>query len=279
MQKIKPIFAGIAMAAMILLAISSGYAEKAGVDKSKPHYTIVTSDTIMSSMAVSLLPPNRYMVEAILPSGQCPGHYDVKLSDIEKIKKADLVIVSRGLPFLNKAALNRQKQISLDADGRNWMAPDSYISGLNRLASALSIYFPKDKNAISQRKATAIHQVAREAGNLKNQARRAGFTGKPVIASALQKEPLEWMGFRVVGEYGRQESMSAKDVLRLLKTGRDQRVVVVVDNLQSGPDTGKNIAETLGRPHVVLTNFPADHGYLATLKENFNAVLKVVSRK
>lgn len=279
MKKIRPIFAGIALAALILLAISSGQAEKSGADKSKSYYTIVTSDTIMSSMAVLLLPPDHYQVEAILPSGQCPGHYDIRLSDIEKIKKADLVIVSRGLPFLNKVAFQKQKQISLDANGRNWMTPDSYIHGLNQLADTLFLYFPKDKNEISKRKAAAIKQIGREAGKLKNQARQAGLTGKPVIASTLQKEPLEWMGFRVVGEYGRPESMSAKTIVSLLRTGRELRIAAVVDNLQSGPDAGKNIAETLGSPHVVLSNFPAEQGYLATLQENINAVLKVAGRK
>jgi zinc transport system substrate-binding protein len=279
MQKKMIFFLGILTAVILLMGSSSGYAEKAGMEKSKTHHTIVTSDTILWSMAVSLLPPNRYTVEAILPPGQCPGHYDLKLSDIEKIKKADWIIAFRGMPFLNQADLDGRAQLFVDANGRNWMAPDSYIYGLNRLADELSIRFPKDRNEISKRKETASHQVIKEANSLKNETRRAGFAGKTVIAAALQKEPLEWMGFRVVSEYDRPESISAKDVVRLLQTGRDRRVVAVVDNLQSGPDTGKSIAESLGRPHVVLTNFPTDRGYLATLKENVNTVLDALTRK
>jgi len=279
MQRKTTLFLGIVIVFITLMELSAGYAEKADAGKSKPHYTIVTSDTILSSMAAALLPPDRYTVEAILPPGQCPGHYDVKLSDIEKIKKADLIVVFRGMPFLNQADMNGRTQLFVDTDGRNWMAPDSYIYGLNRLADALSLRFPIDRNEISKRKEAASHQVTKEANRLKNQTRRAGFAGKTIIASALQKEPLEWMGFRVVGEYDRPEAMSAKDVVRLLQTGRDRRVVAVVDNLQSGPDTGKSIAETLGRPHVVLTSFPTDRGYLATLKENVNTVLAVVINK
>jgi zinc transport system substrate-binding protein len=106
-----------------------------------------------------------------------------------------------------------------------------------------------------------------------------GLFGKPIIVSSMQKEVLEWMGFRVVGEYGRPEAMSAKEVVRLSKIGRDQQAIVVVDNLQSGPDAGKGIAETLGVPHVVLTNFPSEKGYLATLRENVDAVVAAVMRK
>ena len=246
---------------------------------SKTRYLVVTSDTILSGMAEALLPETQYRVEAILPPGQCPGHYDVKLSDIEKIKKADLMIAFRGMPFLNQTDLSGRTQLFVDMDGRYWMAPDSYIYGLNRMADALSIRFPKNRDDISRRKAAVVGQVKKEANSLKNQTQRAGFAGKPIIASALQKEPLEWMGFHVVGVYGRPEAMSTKDVIRLLKIGREERVVAVVDNLQSGPETGKGIAETLGRPHIVLNNFPSERGYLETLRENVQSVLTAMVRK
>ncbi len=54
---------------------------------------------------------------------------------------------------------------------------------------------------------------------------------------------------------------------------------MVVDNLQSGPDVGKGIAETLGVPHIVLTNFPSEKGYLATLIENVDIVLEASKKK
>jgi zinc transport system substrate-binding protein len=94
----------------------------------------------------------------------------------------------------------------------------------------------------------------------------------------MQKEPLEWMGFLVVGEYGRPEAMSAGEIVRIVKTGKERHAIAVVDNLQSGPDAGRGIAETLGVPHVVLTNFPSEEGYLATLGEN-TAVIMAALRK
>jgi zinc transport system substrate-binding protein len=95
----------------------------------------------------------------------------------------------------------------------------------------------------------------------------------------MQKEPLEWMGFRVIAEYGRPEAMSAREVVRLAKTGRDQHAILVVDNMQSGPDAGKGVAETLKVPHVVLTNFPSEKGYLATLRENVDSVIRAAPGK
>ena len=265
--------------AIAFLGVSTAYSNTSKEGTAKIARVIVTSDTILSGMIASLLPSHRYSIEAILPPGQCPGHYDVKLSDIEKIKKAVLTVSFKGMPFMDKAGLEDGAQLLVDAEGRNWMAPDSYIYGLGLLADGLSKRFPEDKAEIMSRKENTIGRVKAAANSLIQKIKRAGIFGNPIIASSLQKEPLEWMGFRVVGEYGRPEAISTREVVRLSKIGGDQHAMVVVDNFQSGPDAGKGIAETLRVPHVVLTNFPSEKGYLATLGENVDAVVAAVMRK
>jgi zinc transport system substrate-binding protein len=269
----------LAVVAIALLGVSSAYSNTSKEGNAKIVRGIVTSDTLLSGMITSVLPPKKYSIEAILPSGQCPGHYDVKLSDIEKMKKADLNVSFRGMSLVNKASLGGRAQLLVDAGGRNWMAPDSYIYGLGVLTEGLSKHFPKDKDEIMRRKEEVIRKVKVESNSLLEKIKGAGIFGKAMIASSMQKEVLEWMGFRVVGEYGRPEAMSTREVVRLLEIGRNQRAIMVVDNLQSGPDAGKGIAETLGVPHVVLTNFPSGKGYLATLGENVDAIVVAVMRK
>jgi zinc transport system substrate-binding protein len=267
----------LVVAAIILACIYTGCSNSPKDGNAKTMRSIVTSDTILSGMIASLLPPHRYSVEAILPPGQCPGHYDVKLSDIEKMEKADLIVSFKGMPFMDKAGSGGGRLL-VDAQDRNWMAPDAYVSGVGLLADELSKRFHNDKDEVMGRKEEVIRRVRTGAASLIQKIRREGIAGKTVIASSMQKEPLEWMGLRVAGEYGRPEAMSAKEVVRLSKIGRDQHAVAVVDNLQSGPDAGKGIAEALGVPHVVLTNFPSEKGYLATLGENVDAVLAAVRR-
>jgi zinc transport system substrate-binding protein len=269
----------LVIVAMALVCGSTGCSDGSKSGNADIARVIVTSDTILSGMIASLLPPHRYSIEAMLPPGQCPGHYDVKLSDIEKIRRAVLNVSFRGMPFMDKAGLEGGAQLLVDTEGRNWMEPDLYIYGLSLLADGLSKRFPEDKAEIMSRKEDTIREVKAEANSLIQKIKRAGIFGKPIIASSMQKEPLEWMGFRVVAEYGRQEAMSTREVVRLSKIGRNEHAIMVVDNLQSGPDAGKGIAETLGAPHVVLTNFPSEKGYLATLGENVNAVLAAAMLK
>ena len=265
--------------AILLVPFTTGYANEIPAGNAGNKRVIVTSNTILSSMISSLLPLPRFTVESILPAGQCPGHYDVKLSDIRKMQRADLNVIAKGTPFADKSSLAGAARLIIDQGESNWMAPASYLRGLEILADGLSKHFPADKKEIRKRKENEIRKVKDEAQALLARLKGGGILGQPVLASSLQKEPLEWMGFRVVGEYGRAEAMSAKDFLRLVKIGREQQVIMVVDNIQSGPDAGKGIAETLGMPHVILTNFPSDKGYLATLGENVEAVLAAADRK
>ncbi len=264
---------------LAVLGVFLGPSTMLGEADAKVLRSIVASDTILSGMLSSLLPPGRYSTEAILPPGQCPGHYDVKLSDIERVKKADLIVSFKGVPFMAKAESGKKEQLQIDAGGRNWMAPDSYIHGLATLAQELSQRFPEDQEEIMKRKEESIGRVKTEAKGLIEKINTAGIHGKAIIASSMQKEPLEWMGFRVVGEYGRPEAMSTRELVRLSRIGREEQAVAVVDNLQSGPEAGRGIAETLGVPHVVLTNFPSEKGYLATLSENVEAVLAAIAEK
>jgi zinc transport system substrate-binding protein len=266
----------IALAVLLIFAVSC---QKKTRDQERSGISIVTSDTILSGMVVSLMPANSCSVSAIMPPGQCPGHYDTKLSDIEKIRSAGLVLSFRGMPFMEKAEVEAARHFLVDEKGRNWMAPHSYVIGLELIAKVLSTRFPEHQEQISARRSAAIREISERSDVLSAQIRKAGVFGTPVIASSMQKEPLEWMGFRVVGEYGRPEAMSAKEMVRLSQLGREKKAVAVVDNLQSGPEAGKGLAEELHVPHVVLSNFPSERGYGAILSENVDAMITAVRDK
>jgi zinc transport system substrate-binding protein len=237
---------------------------------------IVASDTILSGMILTLMPDGHSEVTAILPPDQCPGHYDIKLSDIKKLEEADLIVSFSDSPFMEQAKADSDKWLFIDRKGRNWMAPDSYIPGLNILAGKLSACFPEVALQIDTARQNKIREVREFSENLITRIKGREIFAKAVLASSMQKEPLEWMGFRVVGEYGRPESISAKEIIELSRIGKQQSVIMVVDNLQSGPEAGRALAESLGIPHVVLSNFPSEAGYGSTLRENVCAVLAAV---
>ncbi len=269
----KTIGTGLAVALALAAMLTLGCWKKTQGSWQSSRKVIVASDTLLSGMVATLLPSTGYEVLTILPPAQCPGHYDIKLTDVEKLRNADLVVSFAGMPFMEKADIDPARRLFLDPKGRNWMAPDSHITGLHILAEELSKRFPKEKEWIYRRLHNSARSIEAQARALKHRLKLAGAEGAPVLASAMQKESLEWMGFRVVGQYGRPESMSAKDIVRLSQIGKQMKAVLVVDNLQSGPEAGKPISEFLKIPHVTLTNFPSEKGYEASLNENASSLL------
>ncbi len=263
----------IAVTLMMLVFLSVSCRKSTLGERQKDRKNIVTSDTILSGMSEALLPSEGFEIAAILPPGQCPGHYDLKISDIAKVNQADLVISFRGLPFMNQAEIDARKHLLIDTNGRNWMAPPSYVAGLGILADKLAERFPEHRQQILIRSKQAIQEAMGKSRTLGDKIRRTGVSQTPAIASSMLKEQMEWMGFRVIGEYGRPESLSAKEIVALAKIGREKKAVMIVDNLQSGPEAGKGIAEALSVPHVILSNFPLENGYAATLSVNVEAVL------
>ena len=263
----------LAAAALLLNILSAGCQKAASREQPRAKRSVVASDTILSGMSASLLPQGHFEVSSILPPGQCPGHYDVKLSDIARVKRADIVVSFTEMPFMAHVQADAGRMLFIDAKGRNWMAPDAYIAGLDLLAEKFSERFPEYKQEIAARRDHAVGEVAATNRSLSERIRRARVFQRPVIASSMLREPLEWMGLCVVGEYGRPESLSAKEIADLIRVGREKKAAMIADNLQSGPEAGKGIAEALRAPHVVLSNFPLEEGYAATLGENVDRVL------
>jgi zinc transport system substrate-binding protein len=230
-------------------------------------------------MSESLLPREVFEVAVILPPGQCPGHYDLKLSDIARVKNADLVVSFSGMPFMRGAKIDETRHFPIDTAGRNWMVPDAYITGLEMLADKFSKLYPESAPLIMERKEQVVREVSEKIASLDASIKNANTGRKTVIASSMIREQLEWMGFRVAGEYNRPESISAKEIANLIRIGRAEDAVLIADNLQSGPDAGKGISEALGAAHVTLANFPLEQGYIVTLHDNVHAALSAAQAR
>lgn len=83
---------------------------------------------------------------------------------------------------------------------------------------------------------------------------------------------MKWAGFDIMATYGRSENLTPRALRDLIEIGRKHHVRLVVDNLQSGPEIGSQIAEDIGAGHVVLTNFPEHGSYLKAIQKNARAL-------
>jgi len=237
---------------------------------------IVASTTLISTI-VEAVAPGRFAVTTIAPAGLCPGHFDLKPSDVTAANNAR-IILNHGwetwYPSLEKAIIPPGPRKMTLASKGNWMIPELQKQAAVEIAALLAELDTARADTYRlavTRYLSEVDSVAAAAGRL--------LTNKelPAVIAADQQAPfLRWLGFRVVATYGRAEDFTARELTRLARVASDSGVRLVVDNLQSGPDTGKPLADGLGARHVTLTNFPLRGSYRQALLDNTAALAQAV---
>jgi len=238
--------------------------------------SIVASTTLISTI-VEAVAPGRFAVTTIAPAGLCPGHFDLKPSDLAAANNARLIL-NHGweawYPALEKAIVPPGPRRVTFATKGNWMIPEIQKQAALEIATLLA-------ETDTVRADTYLRAAARYSADVDSAAALAQnmLSGKalPAVIAAQQQAPfLAWLGIRVVATYGRAEDFTAQELTRLARVAQDSGVALIVDNLQSGPDTGKPLAEGLKVLHVTLSNFPLHGSYPKALLDNAAALAKAV---
>jgi zinc transport system substrate-binding protein len=209
----------------------------------------------------------------LAPAGMCPGHFDIRPSHVAAAAGAD-IIIRQGWELwfddLVRSLPEPRARVVTCTTGGNWMLPEIHRRAVDELTGLLA---GLDTAAADTLRARATAYL----GRVDSAARvaRSLFRGRALpraICAEHQAPFLRWLGFRVVATYGRPEELTAAELTRLARVGADSVVGIIIDNLQSGPDAGRPLADALGIRHANLSNFPLDSDYPATLVGNARAV-------
>jgi hypothetical protein len=80
--------------------------------------------------------------------------------------------------------------------------------------------------------------------------------GTRVVAAAFQTDFLRWLGLDVVAVFPPDDDPPPRTLTAAISGGRERGAVLVVGNEQNGRRVPKAIAEAIGVPAVILSNFP-----------------------
>jgi len=237
----------------------------------------VVASTALIGAIVQTVGDGKVQVTTIAPAGMCPGHFDLQPQSIAAAQEAQLLLYHGWEGWMDKLKEEIKNPagnwIVVQTRG-NWMVPPVQKKATNELTALLIKTAPADSAFFEKNRQRYLLQIDSVASVLNTM-----FADKNlprVLASEHQAEFLRWLGFRVVGTYERAEQFTAQELSRLARVMVDSAVGLVVDNLQSGPDAGKPLAEAAGVRHVTLSNFPLEGDYLKTVLENGNRLLKVI---
>ena len=249
---------------------------------------VVTSTSLLAGIAAGV-GGDRVDVANIIPPAQCPGHFDIKPSDIMKLSQGDIflmhgwpgekwaeeLIASAGNPDLVVVVINMQGTASY------WMTPPVQSQAVEQVADELAQI---DLDNASYYRGNAAAMVAMiEAKGEECQARlQAANVGQvKVMCDEQQAVFVTWAGFDVVETYGRPESFTPQKLQELIDTAREEGVTLFVDNLTSGPDAAVGMAEEVGVAQVTISNFPGGFADTETwakaIDKNIDLLLAAIS--
>ena len=255
----KPYILAISILALSLVTASIlGGCAPADTSKLK----VVTSTSLLASI-VERVGGDRVDVVNIIPPAQCPGHFDVKPGDIQKLADADLFLLHgwQGEMFSQEliASANNPDLIvvvpKIDIPG-SWMAPPVQLNAVDKITEILSQVDEKNSSAYQKSAAELKGKFEAKEAEIKVKLAEEDLSSINVMCAEMLVEFVQWAGLDVIATYGRPDSLTPQVVKEMVDKGRAENVTLIIDNLQSGQDAGAGIAEELGCTRIILSNFP-----------------------
>ena len=214
--------------------------------------TVVCTTTVLASI-VEDLAGDLVNVEVIASPTICPAHYDVRPSDVEKIRHASLILYHGFEPWIKDLVKASGSEAPMVKVLGPWNTPkvlkDRYVAVANALRDYLGI-------DVSDRLDKCLKGIDEVDKWLKEYAEEHGFINTPVVSMLWQKAFITYLGFKVVAAFKPPEMVSAKEYSEVVENATKSGALLVIDNLQSGTELGKKVANEVGAIEVALTNFP-----------------------
>jgi zinc transport system substrate-binding protein len=199
----------------------------------------------------------------LIPPGMCPGHYDVKPSDVETLANSRVLIIHnwqqnmKNINGLVEAADNPDLVIKVIDVPDMPMVPQIQAETTDKIAQALGEIDPENLAYYQEKAAERTQAILAKGEEVKDKLQDANVSGVTVVCAEYQAGFAEWAGFDVVATFGRPEDLSPADLAQLITEAEQTGVALIIDNLQSGATTlGESIGQDIEAIPVTISNFP-----------------------
>jgi zinc transport system substrate-binding protein len=249
--------------AILVLTLLAGVLVGGCSSESSDKLNVVTSTSLISRIA-ERVGGDKVSVVNIIPPAQCPGHFDIKPGDIQKLADASLFLIHnwQGEKFSEDLIASADNPnlttVKVEISG-NWMTPPVQREAADKIAAALAQVDPDNSAAYQQAATEYKDAVTAKESEITGKLGNLNLSSVNVLCNEQQTGFVKWAGFTVVSTYGRPETFTPQVVKDLEDTGKEGNVTLVIDNMQSGGEPGKVLAEDLGIKHIVLSNFPGGY--------------------
>jgi zinc transport system substrate-binding protein len=271
---------GVLIAVMLVLSLAAGIMLGGCTTGETSKLKVVTSTSLISKI-VERVGGDKVSVVNIIPPAQCPGHFDIKPGDIQKLADAKLFLIHnwQGEQFSNNLIASADNSdltvVKVELAG-NWMTPPVQRDAADKIAAALAQVDPGNSASYQQAAAKYKSDVTDKESKIQAELAQVNLSEVNVLCDEQQTGFIQWVGFNIIATYGRPETFTPQVVQDLVDKGREGKVTLVIDNMQTGGESGKSLAEELGAGHIVLSNFPGGYANTGTWEKAIDKNIELI---
>jgi zinc transport system substrate-binding protein len=279
----KNILIGVLMAAvvgaLVTLLVLTQHAQ--------PSTDIMAGSSLIANI-IEDVADGKLETEALIPPGTCPGHYDVKPSEIVALNNSKAFFIHnyqqnyQNIVGAIEAANNPDLVVTVLNITGNWMVPSVQAEAVDKIAQALERLDPENAVYYQQRAADRVQTILDYGDDVKNRLQQGGADGVKVICAEMQAGFVSWAGFDIVATFGRPEDLLPATKAQLIDAANQAGAVLIIDNLQSGSTTlGTSMEQDTNAVAVTISNFPGGLENTKTwekaIDENVNLLLAALN--
>lgn len=258
---------------LVLLAVVSSLL--AGCGRDDPPADVAATNTLLASAAADLLGEDR-PVELLAGPGMCPGHFDIRPSQVASLRRCRVLLrldFQKPLDAKLAGPIKEGLTIAEISLPGGLAEPDSYLAACRQVADALVAKGLLDRSTADARLAAITARITALAEQCK--ARLAPLAGRAVLASGHQRAFCRWAGLEVVGTFSAADATSPAELSRAASAARQAGAIGIIANRPEGRRVADALADRLDASVVVLDNFPPAAeplGFDALLRANTAAL-------
>jgi zinc transport system substrate-binding protein len=223
----------------------------------------ITAGSSLISNIIQDVAGDKIETRTLIPPGVCPGHYDIKVSDIEALTNSTALFIHDYQQYFQniqgaiEAAENHNLTIMAINVTGNWMVPQVQAEAVGKIAQALGEIDPENAAYYQGRAAERAQAILAKGEEVEDRLSDAGLGNVTVICAEMQADFVEWAGFNITATFGRPEDLSPAQIAALIDKAQESGAALVIDNLQSGSTTlGTAIGQDTEAIPVTISNFP-----------------------
>jgi len=243
---------------------------------------IAVTSTYLAAALADLLGERTALLPLAAP-GMCPGHFDLRPSQVRQLRQCGLLVrfdFQQSLDSrLSDHATDPPEIVSVRLPG-GMCEPASYQAACEQLAVALVRLGRLGQTEADARLAAIADRIEQLSTWSVTRIEQAGLAAAPVLCSGHQAGFCRFLGLNAVATFSAADTAQPSQIDRAVKQGQQQAVRLIVANLPEGRQLADALADRLGATVVVFGNSPegdATDAFDQLVRRNVEALIRARS--